>query len=92
MLCCVNVSLLLLLLLLLKLLIKLHRSLIVLKDSCIQILFELILILAMHNYSVLRLANFLGLLVPRELTLWRWGNNAIWIQIAVLAGGRSCHV
>jgi hypothetical protein len=52
------------LLLLLLRLSKLHGALIVLKEYCrVQVLFKLVLVLAMHDDFVLRLSDFLGRLL-----------------------------
>jgi hypothetical protein len=79
-------------LLLLELLIQLEGSLVILKDCCIEILLELVSILAMHDYPVLRLPDFLSLLESRKLTLG-WGcNDVIGVHITILPGRWSCNI
>lgn len=90
--------LLLLLYELLLLLVEMHGSLIVLKDGCIEVLLELVPILAVHNNSILRLTNFLRRLsddATRELELLLsclGSNDILGINMVVLATLWCCQI
>jgi hypothetical protein len=78
----------------LELLIKLLGSLIILENSCIEVLLHLVSILAMHDDTILGLAYFLGwlegcLLNKVELTLSTGRNYVLRVQVTVLSCGDS---